>query len=70
VQQPSSSSAPRFTFDALSEVVAEHGGNMSEVAKAFGYSRTYFYKLLKASGIDANALRRHYRTSSARDSHT
>ena len=31
---------------------------MSAVAAHFGYSRTYFYKLMKASDIDVHDLRR------------
>ena len=38
--------------DALAEF-----GSMREVAAYFGYSRTYFYRLLQRQGIDVQALR-------------
>lgn len=48
--------------DALSEF-----GNMKDVAAYFGYSRTYFYRLLQREGIDIQSLRRDLKLEEGED---
>lgn len=41
----------------LAEAFREHEGNMTAIADSFGYSRTYFYRLLRQLKIDVRSLR-------------
>ena len=57
------SSGQEISEEAVLRAFHEHDGNMSAVAEHFGYSRTYFYKLMKSSGIDVQDLRRQWAAS-------
>ena len=59
--QQSSPTTPALTFKMVADAFVEHEGNMSEVARVFGYSRTYFYRLLKQCDISTKELRRQLR---------
>jgi len=65
--QQTSPTSPTLTFKVVADAFIEHDGNMSEVARVFGYSRTYFYKLLKQCDISAKELRRQLRRSRLED---
>lgn len=48
--------SPPLNAERVRDALLEHG-NMKEVAASFGYSRTYFYRLLAKEGIDVQGLR-------------
>ena len=60
---PDRPTGQNVTADAVLAAFHEHDGNMTAVAAHFGYSRTYFYKLMKASDIDIQALRQKWSES-------
>lgn len=55
--EPDVSSDTTITPESFEEVFVEYGGNLREIAKHYGYARTYLYRLLRQKGIDIAALR-------------
>lgn len=55
--------APRpLDRDAVALAMEECDGNVSAVAEHFGYSRAYFYRLLRNAGIDIGEIRQSLRS--------
>lgn len=57
VQVENDNSVLRVDEEAVLDALREHDGNVSEVAAHFGYSRAYFYRLLRNEGISIRKLR-------------
>lgn len=56
-QSPDVTARQTLDTETVAKILAEHGGNMSQAAKAAGKDRGQFYRIIKRLGLDPDSFR-------------